>query len=45
MIAVAPRAAVGLGGLFSVNAVPDRLEPLYGGDPTGGMAFVRLKIQ
>jgi hypothetical protein len=43
--AVAPRAAVGLGGLFSVNAVPDRLEPLYGGDPTGGMAFVRLKIQ
>jgi hypothetical protein len=36
--------AVGLGGLYGVNFVPDALEPAYGGDPNGAMAFVRLKI-
>jgi hypothetical protein len=33
------------GGLFAVNFVPDALAPLYGGhNPTGAMAFVRLKL-
>jgi hypothetical protein len=41
---VHPHASVGIGGLFSLNAIPDRLEPLYGGDPTGGMVFLRLKV-
>jgi hypothetical protein len=35
----------GAGGLFAVNFVPDDLAPLYGGhNPTGAMAFVRLKL-
>jgi hypothetical protein len=34
----------GLGGLFAVNFVPAPLKPFYGGDPTGAMAFVRVKI-
>ena len=34
----------GLGALYSVNSVPGGLEPLYGGDPDGGMIFARLKI-
>ncbi len=25
--------------------VPDEIEPVYGGDPKGAMAFVRLKIE
>jgi len=34
----------GVGALYSVNRVPTALEPSYGGDPDGGMVFVRLKI-
>jgi hypothetical protein len=36
---------LGLGGLYAVNFVPDALEPLYGGDEDGAMAFLRLKIE
>ncbi len=35
---------LGLGGLYAANRVPRPLEPLYGGEPTGSMLFVRLKI-
>jgi hypothetical protein len=35
---------LGLGALYSQNFVPKSLEPLYGGDPDGAMAFVRLKL-
>lgn len=42
---IADRFAVGLGGLLSLNFVPDALAPLYGGhNPTGVMGFVRLKL-
>jgi hypothetical protein len=42
---VAEHLAVGAGGLFSVNFVPDALAPAYGGHhPTGAMGFVRLKL-
>jgi hypothetical protein len=35
----------GVGGLVSLNFVPDDLAPLYGGHhPAGGMGFVRLKL-
>jgi hypothetical protein len=37
--------AIGAGGLFAVNFIPDPLAPLYGGsNPTGAMGFVRLKL-
>lgn len=35
----------GLGALYSLNRVPGALEPLYGGDPDGGMVFVRLTVE
>jgi hypothetical protein len=42
---VARHLALGAGGLFSVNFVPDALAPLYGGhNPTGAMAFLRFKL-
>jgi hypothetical protein len=42
---VADHLSVGAGGLFAVDFVPDGLAPLYGGsNPTGAMAFVRLKL-
>jgi hypothetical protein len=41
---VASHARLGIGGLFALNFVPSSLDPLYGGDPDGAMAFVRLKI-
>jgi hypothetical protein len=42
---VADHLALGAGGLFAVNFVPDPLAPAYGGhNPTGAMAFVRLKL-
>jgi hypothetical protein len=42
---IADHLAVGAGGLFSLNFVPEALAPLYGGDnPTGAMAFVRIKL-
>lgn len=34
-----------LGASLTQNWVSDALSPLYDGDPIGGMAFVRLKIQ
>ena len=33
---------LGVGALYSVNFVPETLEPSYGGDPDGAMVFVRL---
>ena len=42
---VADHLSVGAGGLFALNFVPDGLAPLYGGhNPTGAMAFVRVKL-
>ena len=41
---IASRVRFGLGALYAVNRVPDALEPIYGGDPDGGMIFMRLKI-
>ncbi len=42
---LAKHLSAGAGGLFSLNFVPDALAPLYGGsNPTGAMAFVRLKL-
>src|SRR5690242_11381291 len=42
---IAKHLSAGAGGLFSLNFVPDALAPLYGGsNPTGAMAFVRLKL-
>src|SRR5262249_28739684 len=37
-------AFVSLGALVRHNWVSDALSPLYGGDPWGGLVFVRLKI-
>lgn len=33
-----------IGGLVSKNWTSDALAPLYDGDPTGAMAFIRLKV-
>jgi hypothetical protein len=41
---VADHVRFGVGALYSLNSVPGELEPEYGGDPDGGMLFVRLKI-
>ncbi len=41
---VAPNVRFGAGGLYAVNFVPERLEALYGGEPGGAMAFIRLRI-
>lgn len=42
---VADHLSLGLGGLFSVNFVPNGLAPFYGGhNPTGAMGFVRLRL-
>ena len=41
---VAPNLKLGVGGLYAFNFVPREIEPIYGGDPNGAMAFVRLKI-
>jgi hypothetical protein len=42
---VARHLSVGAGGLVALNFVPDALAPLYGGsNPTGAMAFVRLRL-
>ncbi|MFO1016258.1 MAG: hypothetical protein U1E03_01595 [Hyphomonadaceae bacterium] len=37
-------AVFGVGALVQTHLAPSALEPSYGGDPEGGMAFVRLKI-
>ncbi|HZC38297.1 MAG TPA: hypothetical protein VE221_06450, partial [Sphingomicrobium sp.] len=37
--------AIGAGGLFAINFVPDALAADYGGhNPTGAMGFIRLKL-
>lgn len=42
---VAGHLSIGLGGLFSLNFVPNALAPLYGSrNPTGTMGFIRLKL-
>lgn len=41
---LAENVRFGVGALYSLNRVPAALEPSYGGDPDGGMVFVRLKI-
>ncbi len=41
---LAEHVRFGVGALYSLNSVPAALEPAYGGDPDGGMVFVRLKI-
>ena len=44
-VRIADHLAVGAGGLFSLNFVPDALAPFYGGrNPTGAMGFVRVKL-
>jgi hypothetical protein len=42
---LAERVALGFGGQYAWNVVPDALEASYDGDPSGAMAFVRLKIE
>jgi len=43
--AIARSLSLGAGGLFALNFVSGGLAPLYGGhNPTGAMAFVRLKL-
>ena len=37
-------AVIGVGALVQQHFVPDTLEPSYGGDQDGAMAFVRLRI-
>lgn len=42
---LAPQVKLGVGGLLSVNFVPEGLRAEYGkARPLGGMAFVRLKV-
>jgi len=42
---IAEHLLFGAGGLFVVNFVFDRLEPIYGGsNPIGAMGFVRIKL-
>jgi hypothetical protein len=41
---IAPHLRLGLGGLYAFSFVPRALENAYGGDPSGAMAFVRLRI-
>lgn len=41
---VSEHAKLGVGGLVSVNFLPNALEHAYGDRPTGTMAFVRLVI-
>ena len=42
---VAGHLALGVGGLFAVNFVPDGLRAAYGGrNPIGAMGFLRLKV-
>ena len=41
---IANNLKLGIGGQYSFNFVPDEIETIYGGDPHGAMAFVRLKL-
>jgi hypothetical protein len=40
----APHLRLGAGGLWAFNFVPAGLEPSYGGDRNGAMAFLRVTI-
>ena len=42
---MASKLKLGLGGLYAFNFVPGEIEEVYGGDPNGAMAFVRLKFE
>jgi hypothetical protein len=42
---IAPHVRLGVGGLYAFNFVPVALGPSYGGNPHGGMAFLRLKVE
>ena len=42
---IAPNLKLGIGGLYAFNFVPGEIEAIYGGDPNGAMAFVRLKLE
>jgi len=44
-IPIAKHVAFGLGVQGTVNFVPAPIQPVYGGDPTGFMPFVRLKLR
>lgn len=39
-----PNVRLGVGGLYALNFVPAQLEALYAGDPSGAMAFIRLRV-
>jgi hypothetical protein len=42
---IARHVSLGVGGLVSLNFIPDGLAPLYGGNnPTGAIGFLRLKL-
>ena len=41
---VSQNVRLGIGGLYSLNFVPDTLEPSYDGDPDGAMVFLRLAV-
>ena len=43
--AVSDHVLLGVGALYSRNFVPDALSAAYGGDPSGAMAFLRLKLR
>jgi hypothetical protein len=42
---VAPHVRFGGGGLYAFNFVPQSQRALYGGQPDGAMAFIRLKVE
>lgn len=39
-----PEVRIGIGGLVARSLTPGGLDPVYGGDRTSGMAFVRLRL-
>jgi hypothetical protein len=43
-VRVAEHVRLGLGAQYALNFVPGALEPLYGGDPSGAMVFLRLRV-
>ncbi|HEX8449515.1 MAG TPA: hypothetical protein VF652_07990 [Allosphingosinicella sp.] len=42
-VPVGRNVKLGLGGILAFSFVPGALQPAYGGDPRGGMLFLRLK--
>ena len=44
-IPVAEHVKIGLGGVGSVYALPDRITSAYGDSPASAMAFVRIKLK